>query len=715
MLVFAAVGVVTGFGLGGFRLWQGRFPWEAAVPAVLTLPAPEADVARARSNKIGPAGGLVQVFTDQNAQVTLEIPAGALKEETDVKLIPFAFDPSAQTPTLGALVSPGSLAFAQSARLVFDLSQSKFHLTAPDAASADLARRSGESQLLHLAGDEGVVIPTLAVRPVETKTSFTGLVPTGGTYLLSFGGENRVAYARQGLVRTPSRDAVLEAAAFIKAHGAALSKEEQAKASAASRSVLDEKNPRGEEFFAAVAVATAPTQKTALVPVARAAEINRSFFQKGCTDRTRAFADVASLAHAARLLGDKEMAKTCWDAANRQAASTARAVLSDRKAELPAMLAARTSLRVAGGSEAAELGKQLAASASKDVQAEARVVLAKAKPSAPAVAAVLQTTRVVSTDAPVKQQLAERLQEVAPHTPLSLTAPTVSGGSSGAWSAPETVVGGQELVAGSEDVVVGLGIATTLGFDPLTDPSYQAWMQELLRTTTFPSGNTSAADETTMPSDGAEGPAFDYDPTAYLCMMAALYGVPDMCPASTTDAVDAIQDHVSDEGTSDGTLADAPGEDPAGATAPGTTIPGMDLTWWAAFSWMNDPNYLASLSAGSSDAGEGDEQAAEADVETEDGNAIDPATYAPGTDPFLFLNTFGLGTLWTPPVNDDPAGDGEEQPVDDAVNPDDRGDGPESEEEARDQGILPPSDAGGEEETQEEPTPVEEPTEQPQE
>lgn len=660
-ILLAVVAVVTlgAIGVGGFYLWQGRFPWEPGTPATLTLPRPETDLAHARAQTVGPKGGLVQVFTDQDVQVTLDIPAGALKEETEVKLIPFAFDPSAQTPTLGVLVSPGSLSFAMSARLTFDVSKSKFHFAAPDAASADTARRSGESQLLHLAGENNVVIPALVVRAVETKTAMTGLVPTGGSYLVGFGVTDRVAYARQGLARTPSRNFVLEAAAFLRANGVTLTKEEQAKASAASRSVLDEKNPRGEEFFAAVAVASAPAKKSAFISVAHAAEINQAFFQKSCADKARTFSDVASLAHAARLLGDASMAKSCWTSAQARAASRARAVLSDSKAELPALLAARTALRVAGGAEAESLEKQLATAATKDVQAEARVILARAKPSAPSVAAVLQSTRVVPVEAPVQKQLETRLQEVAPR----ISSPTSSGNGSSSssggsrTSAPETVSGGQELVSGAEDIVVGYGLAGTLGYDPLTDPSYQAWMNQLLQMTSFPTSSDTAdtSEEATSEAGIVDTSSIlGFDPTAYLCMLSGMYGTPGNCANTFTDAVEDLQDAEEDEGESDGRLADVPGteeEEENSGEVPFTDP--TDLTWWTSFPWMTDPAYLAALSmGGSEDSGETEEEPSDIAVDEEAEEGGNTSVYPPGYDPYIFLNMFGTGPIWVPPAID---------------------------------------------------------------
>lgn len=692
LLAVATLVALGAVGVGGFRLWQGRFPWEPGTPATLTLPRPETDLAHARAQTVGPKGGLVQVFTDQDVQVTLDIPAGALKEETEVKLIPFAFDPSAQTPTLGVLVSPGSLSFAMSARLTFDVSKSKFHFAAPDTASADVARRSGESQLLHLAGENNVVIPALVVRAVETKTAMTGLVPTGGSYLVGFSVTDRVAYARQGLARTPSRNFVLEAAAFLRANGATLTKEEQAKASAASRSVLDEKNPRGEEFFAAVAVASAPEKKSAFIPVAHAAEINQAFFQKSCADKARTFSDVASLAHAARLLGDASMAKSCWASAQARAASTARAVLSDSKAELPALLAARTSLRVAGGTEAESLEKQLATSATKDVQAEARVVLARAKPSAPSVAAVLQSTRLVPVEAPVQKQLETRLQEVAPYISSS-PSPTSTGNGSGTssggggTSAPETVSGGQELVSGAEDIVVGYGIAGTLGFNPTEDASYESWISDWLQLMQTSEGTGEGLEEETQTEDLA------FDPAAYLCMLSAMYGTPDpTCSSTYTDQVENLQTETEDDGESDGRLADVPGTEEEENSGEVPFTDPADLTWWTSFPWMTDPAYLAALSmGGSEDDGETEEEPSDVAVEEE----TEGSNFA---DPYLWLNLFGTGgALWTPPAEEeenttedqdatDPMVDDEE----DAIDPDDRGDGPESEEEAIEAGVLDP-------------------------
>jgi hypothetical protein len=219
-------------------------------------------------------------------------------------------------------------------------------------------------------------------------------------------------------------------------------------------------------------------------------------------------------------------------------------------------------------------------------------------------------------------------------------------------------------------------------------------MNQLLNTTTFGTGEPSDVNgsEPDASGSGDNGPALDYDPTAYLCMMAAMYGVPDLCPSSSTEAFDALQEDVTDEGTSDGDLSETPGTgEPTDAGLVGLS---PDMTWWTSFSWMTDPAYLAALSAGGSD-NEGEVEEEPSDSAVEEG--ADGSNFA---DPYLWLNLFGTGgTLWTPPVDGDA---GEEQdsveetadPMvdeEDAIDPDDRGDGPESEEEARDQGVLPSS------------------------
>lgn len=314
-----------------FKPWQylgGNLPFTSK-PIAVTKPV--MDMGRARQMSIDPQkDSVMQIVTKEKVVITLEVPKGAVKDKTLIKLIPFYHDKKVEAPTAGVVVGPASINFTTPVTLSFNFSDSDFKNTAPKSVLDKKIRTTGLAHVMQIDKDATTLTPTLISRALETEKYLPARILNGGAYVYSLDGKDQVEIAKKALnTENMHTLTVMESATTLLFNDQKLSDVEMKKAKAAVGKILSQKEPPVAEFYAALVLQKKiKTPSFSFIPKAYAYSTDQGFFQIVCKQDGGTIEDYVGFAKAAELYGHDAEAKSCMDKAKNKVAEQVKEVLA---------------------------------------------------------------------------------------------------------------------------------------------------------------------------------------------------------------------------------------------------------------------------------------------------------------------------------------------------------------------------------------------------
>lgn len=380
-------------------------PWKyVALPFVsspISVKKPTMDMSRARQMTISPDKDTVmQIVTREKVRITLQVPKGALKEKTLVKLIPFYYDRKSAAPSAGAIIGPASIEFTEPVTLSFNFSDSEFKNQAPKTAIEQKLRMTGISQVTQIDSKATSLTPTLIAREIETENFLPARVLTGGAYVFSLDGKHQVDVARLALNKDGMHSlTVMESANVLLFNNKKLSTDELKKTKAAVAKILSKKNPPAFELFAALVLQKKITNPSfTLVHKAYAYETGEGFYQAVCRDDGSTVEQYLGFAKAAQLMGYDNIGESCINKAKNKVAEDAKKVLGSGEPSIKAIMLALQNVQLLGVDSETNLDEQLEEKAKEVVTKEAQKVANDPTSSLVDAAVAMQKMEAVGAD-----------------------------------------------------------------------------------------------------------------------------------------------------------------------------------------------------------------------------------------------------------------------------------------------------------------------------
>ena len=341
-------------------------PWQMINTSVATktvkVVKPSPDLGRARQMTIDPTrDNIMQIETREKVRITLEVPKGAIKQKTLVKLIPFYYDNKSESPTAGVVIGPASVSFEKPVTLSFNFSESKFKNKAPKNLKVLTVRPTGESQVLQINSEATTFTPTLIARSSETENYLPARVLTGGAYVFSLDGVGQVANAKKALDEKGMHSlTIIESATTLLFSGQTLTKEELVKAKGAVAKILSKKTPPAQEMFAAVVLQQKiKGKKFSLIPQAYAYDETEGYFQIACKTDGLSVEEYIGFSKTAQLLGHDAIGQNCLKKAKNLVAEAAKSVIGNPNATKKEVLTALKDVQIIGLDDETNLDSQL--------------------------------------------------------------------------------------------------------------------------------------------------------------------------------------------------------------------------------------------------------------------------------------------------------------------------------------------------------------------
>ncbi len=459
VLVVAAVVAACGAGLGAFRMWEGTFPWESVVPALVTrMDGPHGRVFEVNAE----TGGVFQVEDLRGVRTVLEIPPGALEKDASLTVAPLVPEFGVAA---GVSISPASVAFRQPVLVTFVYGDASVrNADAPKRAGTGTVRATGKSQVLAVSAT-GAAVPVLVPRSAETEGSLPALIRGGGTYAVVVDAPDRLAFARAALA-SPSRQSVLEGAAAL-AEAGRLPYGKRDVVRAAASSAKNAKSPTAVEQFAA-RVLDRSLASASFVASARA-EVFSGFYETRCKDRNLSLPEYLAAAQTAQMLGLEEQGQGCLEAAKTVVADQARTALADPNASIAELLNAMQRLQIIGADEETDLDERLQKRVEQMVETDAKNVSQSSRATKTDAAVALQRMQSVGVENEGLEQRLVRKIETAPDGEARVVSDLGEAGSN------------EDLIPGFDSSVIGLALMEGLGIGPDTfdQAGIEAWTEEM--------------------------------------------------------------------------------------------------------------------------------------------------------------------------------------------------------------------------------------------
>lgn len=400
----------------GIFVWK---PWESFNLPLISKPIeiskPKPNYALARQMTIDPTKDTVmQIIDSEKVFITIEIPKGALKEKTVVKMIPFYYDKNASSPTAGVLISPSSVTFSRPVTLAFDFSQSKFSNTsAPKNLKTMTLRATGKAQVMQIDEKATTLTPMLIARAVETERYLPARILHGGAYVYSLTGDHQVSIAKKAFSGKELNSLIImEAASALVFNGQKLTDQELTQTKSALKKILSKKEPPAVELYAAVSLQEKLKKLASRTFIKKAhADTSSGYFEFMCKQQDLSVTDYLTTAKTAQLLGFDEIGENCMIAARNIVAEEASKVLENPDSDLKSVLIALQRMQILGVDDDSNLDESLMNRAKVIVTKEAQAVLADTNASAVDIAKALQKVQLIgAANGSVEPALQSRLE-----------------------------------------------------------------------------------------------------------------------------------------------------------------------------------------------------------------------------------------------------------------------------------------------------------------
>jgi hypothetical protein len=476
VIILIVIGLI-GAGLYMTKPWQKFTQPEVKKP--MALVQPRLDMARARQLTIDPSRDTVMQITSQdNVRITLNVPKGTIKEKTTIKLIPFLHDKNATSPTAGVMVSPASINFSKPVTLSFDFSSSESKNSIPKKSEKYKVVTTGLSQVSQLDKDATSLTPTLIARGLESQRYLPARILTGGAYVYSVDGANQVEIAKKAL-DTPNMHSltIIESATILLFNNQKLSDQQLTKAKGAVTKILSKKDPPASEMFAALLLQKKiMDQSFALVPVAYALETGEGFFQAACKSEGLSIEAYVGYAQSAQLMGHESAGEGCMTQAKNIVTKEAKKVLSDPNADVKSVLIAIQNIQVLGLDDETNLDEQLTEKAKEVAVKDAKKVADDPNSTPLDAAKQMQKLEALGVEeGPTYDKLTKKVREATekfdefPSPPPELDA--------------EATIDEEDILNNAAMSALGVGMMKAMGWDSFDEETVRKKIDEMSEAT----------------------------------------------------------------------------------------------------------------------------------------------------------------------------------------------------------------------------------------
>ncbi len=400
-ITVAVILMITGIAIG-YKMITGKKAIDANKNLQVKVTA-TADNLRSRSVVVSPAkDAFIQVFTDNKAVISLEIPKGSVEKQQNISITPY----KDANNNLQVKIAPSTVAFRMPVSLVFDLSRTGITTDAPKVVGGAV-RSTGKTQVVQLIGSKKN--PTLIARGSETNKILTARILSGGTYKFVFD-DSQIANARSVFQEKDLNSLnVLEAGSVLVFNNQNLSSEEKARIKAVADKILGLKNISFYEMMPAVLLQK-KLVASRFFPQAYAADITAQYFEIRCKDRTLSIEEYVIAAQTAQATGHDDAGEKCLDAAKAKVADQARDVLGNPGASVSEILKMMAKTQMFGLDE---LSNALEQKLNKAVKDKVQETLNDPNATLEDLVKALQDAQVTGQDGDVGDQLDQRITEAA--------------------------------------------------------------------------------------------------------------------------------------------------------------------------------------------------------------------------------------------------------------------------------------------------------------
>lgn len=487
-----AIGLVTLI-LGAISVGYYLKVWESLpfVSQKIEVTRPKADMSRARQMTVDPASdSVVTIVNREGVRISLQIPKGALKEKTLVKLIPFYKDKNASSPTSGVIVGPAKLNFLKPVTLAFNFSESVDKNSAGGNVQKEL-RITNTSQVLQVDSEATSLTPTLIARGIESKNYLPARILTGGAYVFDTTGKHQEEYAQAALkVKNAHSLIVMESATVLLTKGKSLSKAELAKTKNAIAKILSKESPPPYELFAALALDQKLNKKISFIPQAYAYETGQGYFEAVCKEEGLSASDYLGFAKGAQLMGYDSIGENCIQKAKNVVAEETKKILANQNADLKTVILALQDVQIVGLDEETQLDEALIKKAQEVAEKEGATTLDDPNATAVDAAKALQRMEGLGIeDGEVHDALQKKVKDAANLDQYdNLEPPDDGDGSSGGdddgITLPDDYGDGgtfdeEEILSDAVWSVVGVELLKAMGFEELDEASLKKKFDEM--------------------------------------------------------------------------------------------------------------------------------------------------------------------------------------------------------------------------------------------
>jgi hypothetical protein len=471
LLIVIAIVILVGIGVA---IWQ---PWNlfSTNPTTqkLSIVKPKPDLARARQLTIDPSVNTVmQIVNRENVRITLEVPKGALKDKTVVKMIPFYYDKNAKSPTAGVIVSPGNLSFTRPVTLSFNFAESELKNTAPKNLKSMTFRATGMSQVLQIDKDATALIPTLIARGIETEKYLPARILGGGAYVFSLDGKYQAEIAQRSLsMKNMNTLTTMEAAAALLYTDQKLSSEALNKTKASVAKILAKKDPPPFEMFAALVLQKKIKEsKLSLIRKAYAFETSEGYFQAACKTEGLSVEEYLGYAQTAQLLGHENIGDSCIQKAKNKIAEEAEKVVNNPNSSIKELMIALKNLQIVGLDEDTNLDERIVEKAKEKAVEEARKVAENPESSPIDAAKELQKLEALGVEeGPTYDKLQDQVKKATEKYDEPVDDPTDV----------EATIVEEEILDSAIMSAIGIAFAKAMGIDQLDEESMKKKFDQL--------------------------------------------------------------------------------------------------------------------------------------------------------------------------------------------------------------------------------------------
>lgn len=316
-IIVLAVVLIAGLLTGTFFVYKKFFVKKSAVEAEVGKIKPinpTFDMIHGKSVQVTVKdGGKISVFNENKVGMVVDIPAGAVEKDIEIKVIPIKDKDKDVIP--GVMIMPENIQFKKPVKLAFDFSLSNMkNDNAPENAMGTNSRQSGSSHIYRYNTVSTSLMPALVNRSAEVKTLLLADIISGGIYNYIIDDKNEVTRSKYALTFSKQTvDVVLESANTLFANKEKISGKEKELLQNAIKRVKADKSPNVLELNAALsAEASLSGKKVGLgIKTIHAADTYSGYLDARCKDTTTSADELLSVWKTAQLGGYDAEAENC--------------------------------------------------------------------------------------------------------------------------------------------------------------------------------------------------------------------------------------------------------------------------------------------------------------------------------------------------------------------------------------------------------------------